>query len=703
MENHNKHIDWQVEGMTCGGCVQKVRKQLERKGAGDIFIDLASGEVSFSLEKDSLSKVNLLKKAIHSLGFRVISENEDRGYDRLKIKLFISAVFTLPLLLGHLFMMTPFEVPQLLTDRFFQLILCIPVYLIGVQHFGTSALGALKNRTTNMDVLIFIGTTAAFFYSLTGTILDEPNYLFYETAATIITLVLTGNFIEKRAIRSTTSSIEDLIKLQQVTAIKLNPDGSSSQIAASEIKTGDLLFVNDGDQVPCDGIIEEGSASFDESLLTGESLPIFKKEGDELFGASIAVNGNVLIKATATGGDSFLGKLIKLVKSAQNSKSGMQILADKISSVFVPVVLIIAGLTFVLSWFVVAIPLQNAIMNSVAVLVIACPCAMGLATPTAVMVGVGRAAKLGILPRRGDSFERLVGIKYLVFDKTGTLTHGTFSLKSIEFEPNLESEAKSVIYQLEQRSNHPLAKAILKHFTAEGWIDDRIKLQSIKEIPGFGLEARDDAGNSYQITGKDHDQKGTHLISLTKNNEEIARIELTDQIKDQAAEVIQYFRDQEIETIILSGDREGPTREVASALQIHHNYPLHNPQQKLDVIEKYTKKGITAMVGDGINDSGALARADIGIAFSSTATLAMQSADLVLLNDRLESVIKSHQLSKLTVTTIKQNLFWAFSYNIVAIPMAALGFLNPMAAAFFMAFSDLVVIGNSVRLKWKKL
>ncbi|TVR87449.1 MAG: cadmium-translocating P-type ATPase [Saprospirales bacterium] len=700
-----KNIDWNVEGMSCGGCVQKVRQQLEKCGAENIYIDLASGEVEFTVEEGRKGVLDQLKRAVQKLGFSVRDEQAAKEpVFSLKWKLILATIFTLPLLLGHMLMMTPLPMPDIFMDRYFQLIVCLPVYLIGLQHFGTSALGAIRSGTSNMDVLIFMGTTAAFFYSLTGTIINEPNYLFYETAATIITLVLAGNFIEKRAIKSTTSSINDLIKLQRIFALKLTEDGITRKIPASEIKVGDQLLVNEGDQVPCDGVISEGHGNFDESLLTGESMPVFKKEGDTLVGASLLVNGNVTIKATAVGGDSFLGKLIKLVKSAQNSKSGLQILADKISAVFVPLVILISILTFTISWFLVQIPLQNAIMNSVAVLVIACPCAMGLATPTAVMVGVGRAAKLGILPRRGDSFERLVGINFLVLDKTGTLTEGNFAFEGIDFtDRQMESEALSVIYQLERRSNHPLARAINDHFNKEGWTDTSYRIRDIKEIAGYGVKGYSPTGEMYSIGGAEGSSNGLHRISLKKDGREIAKLTLADKLKEEAVESVQYFNKLGIETILLSGDREETTREVAEKLGINTYYSMHSPEQKLKVIEDYTKKGLTAMVGDGVNDSVALARADIGIAFSSTATLAMQSADLVLLNEKIDTLVNTHKLSRKTVTTIRQNLFWAFSYNIVAIPMAALGFLNPMAAAFFMAFSDLVVIGNSVRLKYKKI
>jgi len=409
------------------------------------------------------------------------------------------------------------------------------------------------------------------------------------------------------------------------------------------------------------------------------------------------------MRAMAVGKESFLGRLIKLVKNAQNSKSGMQILADKISSVFVPLVILIAMATFFISWSIVGIALQSALMNAVAVLVIACPCAMGIATPTAVMVGVGRAAKMGILPRLGDSFERLAGIEHLVLDKTGTLTSGRFRVESFEMLNGNEKETAAIVYQLEQRSNHPVAKAMTDHFKSYATAHDPEAWEKITEIPGTGIEASTKNGDFYRISGKDSERENIHLISLIKNDQEIARIQMTDSLKEHAEQSMNYFKNRGINTILLSGDREAPTAGVASQLGIETYFSMQSPEDKLKIIETYTSKGRTAMVGDGINDSVALARADIGIAYSSTATLAMQSADIVLLNDQLETLVNTHKLSRKTVTTIKQNLFWAFSYNIVAIPMAALGFLNPMAAAFFMAFSDLVVIGNSIRLKWKKL
>nr|MBS0037227.1 cadmium-translocating P-type ATPase [Saprospiraceae bacterium] len=698
-----EQIEWKVEGMTCGGCVQKIRQQLQEEGAENIFIDLASGDVEFTHEEGTGKTLSGLQKAIHSLGFRVKDVGRDNTYYFLKLKLIVSVIFTAPLLLGHILMMTPWYVPAILEDGVFQLLVCLPVYLIGAQHFGRSAWGAVKNGKSNMDVLIFMGTSAAFFYSLTGTIIDEPNYYFYETAATIITLVLAGNLIEKRAIKSTISSINDLVKIQEVFANKLETDGSTKRISSSEIEVGDKFIVNEGDQIPCDGIIVQGQGVVDESLLTGESIPVFKDVGDEVVGAAVLVGGNFTLEATAVGGESFLGKLIRMVKGAQNSKSDMQLLADKISAVFVPVVLVIAGGTFLVSNFLVQIPLENAVMNAIAVLVISCPCAMGLATPTAVMVGVGRAARLGILPRLGSSFERLVGIEYLILDKTGTLTEGNFEVENVEILSNNEDEIFSVIYQMEQRSNHPVARPILNYLSDKKSSELAVKFEEIIEIPGFGVKALTADGIRYQLTGKENNTEDLNFITLLKDEEEVAIITMSDSVKVEAQTALDYFKKQKISTVLLSGDREGPTRRVAEKLDIDHYYAMHSPEQKLKVVEKYASIGRTAMVGDGVNDAAALARADVGISFSSTATLAMQSADLVLLNDRLQTLVLTHQLSRKTVTTIKQNLFWAFSYNLVAIPMAAVGLLNPMAAAFFMAFSDLVVIGNSVRLKWKRL
>ena len=700
-------VNWTVEGMTCGGCVQKVRKGLETVGSDDIFIDLSSGQVEFKLSEPEKTSLNSVKKSIESLGFRVVEKGKDRTYFLLKIKLWIAAIFTAPLLLGHMLMMTPWPPPPIFEDGVFQLILCLPVYIIGVQYFGSSAFGAIRQGTSNMDVLIFMGTTAAFFYSLTGTILDEPNYFFYETAATIITLVLTGNLIEKRAIRATTSSIDDLTRLQQTFAFKLNRAGQTVKIPASEIQPGDSLVVNEGVQVPCDGRIIEGEGLFDESLLTGESIPVFKKAGDAVVGASVLSDGSVIVRAEAVGTESFLGKLIRMVKAAQNSKSDLQIFADKVSAVFVPFVLLVATVTFILSFLVFQIPLENALMNSIAVLVISCPCAMGLATPTAVMVGVGRAAKMGILPRIGSSFERMVGINHIIFDKTGTLTTARFNVVDFSCQLQDQQEVISAVYQMEQRSNHPIALTILDYLSREKFgkknTDKVVQFEKIKEIPGLGVEAVSESGDRYFLGGKESEEDGLHHVHLLKNDQEIALITLTDSLKDNAIQALSYFKKSGVDTVLLSGDREGPTKKVAGELDFDYYYFMHSPEQKLKVVEEFTKKGRTAMVGDGVNDSVALARADIGLAFSSTATLAMQSADIVLLNDQLDSVVNTHKLSRKTVSTIKQNLFWAFSYNIVAIPMAALGFLNPMAAAFFMAFSDLVVIGNSVRLKWKKI
>lgn len=586
-----------------------------------------------------------------------------------------------------------------------QLAVCLPVFVLGVWHFGTSALGSLRQGVPNMDVLIFLGSTAAFLYSLVGAFLNEPDYLFFETAATIITLVFTGNWLEKRSVKQTTTAIEELSQLQAPTARKIMPSGALVTIPAGQIEVGDLLQVNEGDQAPTDGMVEDGAVLIDESMLTGESEPVHKETGNEVIGASVIVHGSMRMRATAVGKQTVLSRMIELVKTAQQDKPDIQRLADRISAIFVPAVVGIALLTFLISYFGFDITFQKALMNSIAVLVISCPCAMGLATPTAVMVGVGRLARNGILVKGGQTVETFASIRQFIFDKTGTLTTGDFEVDSVDFLGNEPGEINHVIATLEQHSSHPIARSLLSHFPSNENGD--IQFQSIRELKGLGMEGTDQQGRTWRIgshrilaPGEDH---GAHSLYVTRDNQIAALIDLRDTLKSDAKETIRFLKEQGMNPVILSGDRKEKTRQVAEALGITRFFAEQLPEQKLQVVEKLSAETRTAMVGDGINDAPALAKATLGVSLSNASQAAIQSAQIILLNGQLHRLIDAVAVSKATLQTIKQNLFWAFAYNVVAIPIAAMGYLNPMWGALFMAFSDVVVIGNSIRLKFRKV
>ncbi|MCB0546032.1 MAG: cadmium-translocating P-type ATPase [Phaeodactylibacter sp.] len=700
-------IELKVEGMTCNNCAASLNRFLERKGVEDVYVNFQTKEVRYRQGSSAIS-LDEVKMGIHKLGYNVVEEGlpAAKPWWTLERKLLISAVFTLPLLSHHLLMMGGIHLP-LLDNFWWQMALCLLPFAIGFTHFGKSALGSLKGGIPNMDVLIFVGGTAAFVYSFIGTLMWEPNYIFYETSATIFTLVLMGNWLEARAVEQTTSAIGELAKLQVKKARRVTPSGTIVSLGLNEVRVGDVLQVNEGDQVPLDGVITQGEASVDESMLTGESIPVEKAAGSRVIGSSLLLNGNFRMEVTATGRDTVLSQMIELVKTAQQDKPDIQRLADRISAIFVPVVLGIALLTLLIGHFGFGLPFQKALMNAIAVLVISCPCAMGLATPTAVMVGVGRLARNGILVRGGQTLEAFTRIRNAVFDKTGTLTSGQFRIKNITYHKGEEQRTNALIYKLEQHSSHPIARSLARE------MERRIngahpELAFVEEQRGVGVGARDHAGNEYRIgssrilEGAPGGEEGQRLY-LTENGDLLATIDIADELKPEAKGVIAYLKAQGIRPVILSGDRRAKTEEVAAELGIETAFAEQLPEQKLKVVEELSRQAPTAMIGDGINDAPALAKATVGVSLSNASQVAIQSAQIVLLNGKLEHLEKAWAISRHTVLTIRQNLFWAFAYNIVAIPIAAMGFLNPMWGALFMAFSDVVVIGNSIRLKYKKV
>jgi Cu+-exporting ATPase len=525
----------------------------------------------------------------------------------------------------------------------------------------------------------------------------------YETSATIITLVLLGNWFEKRAVQQTTTAIGELTKLQVEKAKRIMSSGTIITINRDEIQVGDILQVNEGDKIPADGVVTLGNITIDESMLTGESVPVEKKVNESVIGASLLKSGNLQMRVTAIGKDTVLNQMIELVKTAQQDKPDIQRLADKISAIFVPVVLGISVLTFVIAYFGFDIIFQKALMNAIAVLVISCPCAMGLATPTAVMVGVGRLARNGILIKGGQTVEIFSKIKNIVFDKTGTLTTGAFKIQNIEYHTQNQAFTNALIYKLEQHSSHPIAQSLVREMTSRVngvQVEDLV----VEEHKGVGVFAKDNQNNTYQITAhRSPVGNGSQYLDVLKNQELLATIEMTDTLKPEAIEVMRYLQQQGIQSVILSGDKQERTAAIAKQLGVAEFYAEKLPSEKLQIIEKLSKTAPTAMVGDGINDAPALAKATIGISLSNASQAAIQSAQIVLLNGNLNHLPTAIAISKHTVLTIKQNLFWAFAYNVVAIPIAAMGFLNPMWGALFMAMSDVVVIGNSIRLKSKRI
>jgi Cu+-exporting ATPase len=717
MTEKSTNITLQVEGMDCTACALGITKSLQKKGAENVFVDFATGEASFLL--NDKSKLQTMIQGITDLGYKVVDskyleENEGK-MSTIEKRFYFTLPFTIILFFGHLLLPHNF----FLNGPWVQLAICLPVFAIGVIQFGKSAWGSLKSGVPNMDVLIFIGSSSAFIYSIIGIWLhqgtpDLHNYLFFETAATIITLVMLGNVFEHRSVKQTTTAIRELSAIQVTKAKMISLQMGRevvTEVDYKNIHVGALLQVNSGDKIPVDGEIISGNASIDESMLTGESLPAEKSTGNKVIGGTILIDGNIRMRAESVGDNTLLAKIIELVKKAQQAKPQIQKLGDQISGIFVPVVLGISILTFCINYFFVSFaaginPLQEAIMRSIAVLVISCPCAMGLATPTAVMVGIGRAAKKGILIKGGSTLEEFARIKNIVFDKTGTLTTGDFKIKNIQLaEGANETEVKEILFILEQHSSHPIAKSVVSEL--KGTVTTK-KLNDIREEKGLGITASDDQNNTYKVGSYKIAAHLTlsdmHTVYVVKNDKLLATVDLEDAIKLNTLETVKEFEKQGAQTVMLSGDNRKKCEALAQKIGIRQVYSEQLPSQKLEVIERLSKEAPTAMVGDGINDAPALAKATVGISLGNATQVAIQSAQIILLkNNDLSILTDAHRISKHTLITIKQNLFWAFFYNVIAIPVAAMGFLSPMVGALTMAFSDVIVIGNSIRLKTKKL
>jgi Cu+-exporting ATPase len=671
----------------------------------DVNVSFATEELSFTLPEGKHSAKDVLH-GISQMGYQILLEDQPvpktAFLNTLTFKFIFCAVFTAPLLL-HMWVNWGW-----VHDQYVQLVLSTPVFLMGLWHFGRSAWRSLINRLANMDVLITLGATAAYGYSLAGTIMHlGPDYMFYETAAAIITLVFLGNLLEERSVKQTTTAIADLARMQVTTARLIADDHGGHEhihiVDNQTLKPGDKVLVNTGDKIPMDGTIYWGSGHINEAMITGESAPVSKKEKDKAIGGTIMEDGSIKMFITATGKDTVLSYIIELVKQAQGSKPNMQKLADRISAIFVPLVLGIALLTFA-GWFVFgSVTTGQAIMKSIAVLVIACPCAMGLATPAAVMVGLGRAAKNGILIKGANTLEAFKDIKYVVLDKTGTLTTGKLQIGQFHYEGMTDAAFKAVVYSLEKYSSHPIARSITGLWKGEG----EVALQQIREIKGRGIQGKDAAGNEWQLGSFTMAEKATtddsHSIYLLKNGMLAGWIDFIDEVRPDAALMVKQLQQRGIKTVLLSGDTERKCRELAAQVGITDVFAGQTPEQKLQKIDALMQEAAVAMVGDGINDAPALARASIGISLSDATHVAMQSANVILLNNRLSSLPLALGLGRHTYLTIKQNLFWAFIYNIIAIPFAAFGVLSPIAGAGVMALSDIVLAVNSVRLRYKKV
>jgi len=706
-------IQWKVEGMTCANCALAVHKYLEKEGARNIAVSVINGDVSF--EVNGNAHPGSLAKGVQTMGYQV----SDKGAAATAKKTWLSThyqrflfclPFTLLLNLHMLAMLLPSlhhtAVMQVLMNPWVQLGLTLPPFFVGMRYFGRSAIKSLRNGVPNMNVLITIGSTSAFVYSLIGLLMGRAGeFLFFETAATILTLVFFGEHLEHLSVQSTQRALKDLVKSQKVMANMIAFDDQHQElifpIESTQLKVGDLVLINSGEQVPADCKILWGDVQVNEAILTGESLPVARGKKDPLIGGSVLEAGTAKAMVTAVGQDTTLSRILQMVNQAQGEKPPVQQLADRISAIFVPAVLAIAVLTFIINWLALG-AFTPALMRSIAVMVIACPCAMGLATPAAIAVGLGRAARNGVLFRNARSLELFQNIRQMVFDKTGTLTTGKFRVAAFQSEMP-EEDFKRLVYSLEKHSAHPLAKSIAALWKTGG----ELRWKRIEEVKGKGMVATDAEGNEWSAgswaTVQHLTKDEQHNIYVVKNGALVGWIDLADELRPEAPEVIRYFKSKGIHTVLLSGDRYAKTKAVADQLGIDEVIAEKSPAEKLEFVAQLTAERPTVMLGDGINDAPALAKATIGVSMSEATQIAVQSAQVVLMNSGLNKLPLALGLGRHTYGTIRGNLFWAFCYNIIAIPVAALGFLTPSFGALVMGLSDVVLAGNSIRFSFKKV
>jgi len=677
-----------------------------------------------------------IRTKIHNLGFALLeAKGEDEDAEQrarnLEIKqqlhyLLIGLMFTVPLFLFSMardFNLLPHQIGHSGWASILMWLLATPVqFYVGWQYY-VGAYKSIRNGSANMDVLIALGSSAAYFYSIPIALGFLEGHVYFETAAMIITLIKVGKYLEARAKGHTSEAIKKLVSLRPKSAHILR-DGEEIDIPVDEVRVGDIIFVHPGEKIPVDGVVIEGHSAVDEAMLTGESMPVDKTIGSSVFGATINKLGFLKIEATKVGKDTALAQIIRLVEEAQGSKAPIQKIADQVSGVFVPIVILIALITFLIWYFVVPIfnpamggALSTAIIRMVAVLVIACPCAMGLATPTAVMVGTGRGAELGILIKSGEALERAGKATSIVFDKTGTITKGQPKVTDIiVLNPGFDEEQLlHLCGSLEKASEHPLGEAIVAEATERNV--NLVDPQRFKATAGLGVagdvdgyhllignrksvQIGEEEENKYQSIIDRLEQEAKTVVYVTIDGKLQGLFAIADTIKNDAKKAIDELKELGIKVALITGDNQKVAHVIARKIGIELVFAEIMPGEKADQIRGLQEKGeIVGMVGDGVNDAPALAQADVGIAIGSGTDVAIATAPIVLIREDISSVVTAIRLSKKTLRTIKQNLFWAFIYNIILIPAAALGYLNPMLAAAAMAFSSVFVVSNSLRLR----
>ncbi len=714
-----------ITGMTCANCSARVEKELKAtEGVLEANVNLATEKATVQFD-GNLTAENLIQR-VEAIGYgailfdeahkQKIQEEKAAYLGKMKRDLILSAVLTAPLMIAMIAMLLGSHAGwvHFLHLPLVQLILVTPVQFGVGQRFYRGAYHALKTKAPNMDVLVAMGTSAAFALSVYNGFFNPHNSdLYFESSGMIITLILLGKYLEQKAKTKTSDAIKQLMSLQAKTAMIIVA-GEEKEVPIEEVQVGDILRVRPGEQIPVDGKILKGQTTIDESMLTGESLPVDKQVDDQVFGGTVNTTGSIQFSATQVGSMTVLSRIIRMVEDAQGEKAPIQQIADKISSIFVPTVLGLALLTLLATGLVTG-DWQQAIVHSVSVLVIACPCALGLATPTAIMVGTGLGAKSGILIKGGGALEKIAHLTTIVLDKTGTITEGKPVVADFEA---VDPQALAYLTSLEQHSEHPLAKAIYHYGKDQVEI---LPVDNFESLTGQGVTGVIN-GQSYFVGSKRGlkernisfpedrvlalEEEGKTVMFLTDSKKMLAMISVTDQVKASSKAAIAALHQSGIKVKMLTGDNPQTAQYIGEQVGLQASDIVAEvlPEDKAQVVKELQSNGQSVgMVGDGINDAPALALADIGIAMGSGTDIAMETADITLMNSDLLSVEKSIHLSKLTLRKIKQNLFWAFLYNVIGIPFAALGFLNPIIAGGAMAFSSVSVLLNSLSLNQKKL
>lgn len=710
-----------ISGMSCAACSARVEKRLSKlAGVQEATVNLATNKATVQYIP-GLTEPAELRKAVEKLGYGaklLEEEGDDReGQDRRKeIRLQIYR-FTLALILslplGWMMVAMLFGWHQFMLSPWLQLALATPVQFVAGWQFYRGAYHALKTGGANMDVLVALGTSVAYFYSLVA-VIQGWHELYFESAAVVITLILLGKLLEAVAKGKTSEAIKKLIGLQPKTARVLR-EGVEVDIPVQEVQVGELILVRPGEKIPVDGKIVEGFSAVDESMLTGESIPVEKAPGSEVVGASVNIQGSFTFQATKIGKDTALAQIIRMVEAAQGSKAPIQRLADKVSGIFVPAVVVIAVLTF-LGWVISGATVTEALIHMTAVLVIACPCALGLATPTAIMVGTGVGAEKGILIKGGEHLERAGRVNTIVLDKTGTITKGKPALTNLAvISPFTENDVLQAVAAGEKKSEHPLGQAIIQEAAERG-----IELQAANEftaLPGKGI--RFGVGQSIWYVGNEAlaqslsidlapilatknewEEEGKTVMLALVDNQLAGLIAVADTVKDHAREAIEELKDLGMEVYMLTGDQERTAQAIARQVGIDHVIAEVLPEHKADMVQQLKANGkVVAMVGDGINDAPALAIADVGLAIGTGTDVAIESASITLMRGDLATIATAIKLSRQTLRKIRQNLFWAFIYNVIGIPLAVLGLLTPVMGGAAMAFSSVSVVTNSLLLK----